>query len=610
MRVKLMVVGVSLLAAAWTVGAVRAQVSVLPGQARDGQVNPIAQATGTGVVAGQVTLAGSGQPVGDVRITMSGAELRGSRSALTNDEGHYAFTDLPAGTFTVRGTLTGYVAGTFGQKAPGKPGTAIVLRDGQQHKDASFEIAKGGVITGVVLDEKNRPSIGTPVRVMRWMIQSGERMLVNTGNSTTDDRGLYRVYNLMPGEYLVSAVPRNVPGVVVTPVAMAQDDARWVELSARGLASGGGPPSAPNTSQDPSTGYAPVFYPGTTALDAARAIRVGISEEHAGIDFSLTRVALTTVTGHVAVPPGVNPTTVQVRLIHADGSALGQGPANTRLAQNATFTLRGVVPGRYLVYASATIAAPRPAVVQASQPPVPPAQQRRLWAIADLYVDGSYPPMVNLALQDGFAVSGQLVFNGSAPLPASNQRVRVMINPLGQPGQSMGLGNWATAAEESGRFTVQGVVPGRYRVTATGAQGWQVKSVLVNGIDVLDFPFIVDPGESVPSVTIQFGDRQTDLRGTLTDATGSATADYSVVMFPEDQRYWVPYARRMRSVRPNTEGGFVFGGLPPGDYRLAAVTDLDANEWLDPEFLRQLLPASISVRLLEGQPVTQDIRVR
>ncbi len=607
MRVNATVVGAYLLVAACAVGAVRAQVSVLPGQARDGQVTPTTQATGTGVVAGQVTLAGSGQPVGDVRVTLSGAELRGSRSALTNDEGHYAFTDLPAGTFTVRGTLTGYVAGTFGQKAPGKPGTAIVLRDGQQHKDASFEIARGGVITGIVLDEKNRPSIGTPVRVMRWMLQSGERMLVNTGNSTTDDRGMYRVYNLMPGDYLVSAVPRNVPGVVVTSADMAQTEARWVELSARGLASGTGPPIGPNTSQDVSTGYAPVFYPGTTALDAARAIRVGISEEHAGIDFSLTRVALTTLTGHVVVPPGVNPTTVQVRLIHADGSALGQGPASARPSQNGTFTLRSVVPGRYLVYASASVAAPRPAVVQVAQPP---AQQRRLWATADLYVDGSYAPVVSLTLQDGFAVSGQLVFNGSAPLPANNSRVRVMINPLGQPGQSMGLGNWATAAEESGRFTVQGVVPGRYRVTATGAPGWQVTSVLVNGLDVLDFPFVVDPGETVPSVTIHFGDRTTDLRGTLTDANGAATADYSVVIFPEDQQYWIPYARRMRSVRPNTEGAFVIAGLPPGDYRLAAVTDLDANEWLDPEFLRQLLPASISVRLLEGQPARQDIRVR
>ena len=66
----------------------------------------------------------------------------------------------------------------------------------------------------------------------------------------------------------------------------------------------------------------------------------------------------------------------------------------------------------------------------------------------------------------------------------------------------------------------------------------------------------------------------------------------------------------MRSTRPASDGKFAFVGLPPGDYRIAAVTDVETGEWLDPEFLRQLLPASISVRLADGQQVTQDIRVR
>src|SRR5690606_18305010 len=122
MRMKLMVAVASLAAAALAAGVVRAQVVALPGQARDGQVTPTVQGTGTGMVAGRITLAGSGQPVGDVRVTLSGVELRGSRSVLTDDDGNYAFTALPAGTFTVRGALTGHVAGTFGQKAPGKPG--------------------------------------------------------------------------------------------------------------------------------------------------------------------------------------------------------------------------------------------------------------------------------------------------------------------------------------------------------------------------------------------------------------------------------------------------------------------------------------------------------
>jgi hypothetical protein len=65
----------------------------------------------------------------------------------------------------------------------------------------------------------------------------------------------------------------------------------------------------------------------------------------------------------------------------------------------------------------------------------------------------------------------------------------------------------------------------------------------------------------------------------------------------------------MRSARPSTDGQFSFMGLPEGEYRLAAVTDVEPGAWYDPELLRQLLIASVPVRLVEGQAVVQDLRV-
>jgi len=609
-----------------------AQVVVPPvpsGQSRDrGELPPPAN-TGTGLIMGTVTMAGSGRPVEGVRVTLNGAELRGSRSALTNDDGQFVFSSLPAGTFTVRATLTGHISGTYGQKQPGKPGTSIALADGQQLKNASFEIAKGGVISGSVFDEKNRPSIGTPVRVMRWMIQSGERILTTAGNGTTDDRGVYRIYNLTPGDYLVSAVPRNTASEIVT-TADAMNQARTAELMSLGLAAPASPITVSIDSSgrvinssgiagpgEPVQGYAPVFYPGTTQLVTARAIRVGIAEEQLGIDFGLQRVALSTVTGQVVVPNGQNPTTIQIRLLQTEGGALGLGQQTARPAQNGTFSFRSVVPGQYTVFATANIVEPRtPGPVSAPAERVEmlavnqPGVQRRIWAQADVFVDGAVPPVVSLTMQEGLPVSGHITFDGTAPQPTGSQRVRVMMNPLGAALQSLGLGNLSATVDAGGRFTVNGVIPGRYRVSASGAQGWSVKSVIANGVDVLDFPFDIAAGESTPNVTIQFGDRNTDLKGVLTDATGAPSSDYSVVIFPDDQRYWVPFARRMRSTRPATDGRFAFVGFPPGEYRIAAVTDVETGEWLDPEFLRQLLPASISVRLADGQQVTQDIRVR
>ena len=612
-----------------------AQVVVPPvpsGQSRDrGELPPPAN-TGTGLIMGTVTMAGSGRPVEGVRVTLNGAELRGSRSALTNDDGQFVFSSLPAGTFTVRATLTGHISGTYGQKQPGKPGTSIALADGQQLKNASFEIAKGGVISGSVFDEKSRPSIGTPVRVMRWMIQSGERILTTAGNGTTDDRGVYRIYNLTPGDYLVSAVPRNTASEIFT-TADAMNQARMEAITVS-IDSGGRVVNSSGIAGpgEPVQGYAPVFYPGTTQVVTARAIRVGIAEEQLGIDFGLQRVALSTVTGQVVVPSGQSPTTVQIRLLQTEGGALGLGQQTARPSQNGTFSFRSVVPGQYTVFATANVVEPRaPGSTSASAERVEmlnrelqmmqsgvsnvqanqqPGAQRRIWAQADVFVDGAVPPVVSLTMQEGLPVSGHITFDGTAPQPTGNQRVRVMMNPLGAALQSLGLGNLSATVDAGGRFTVNGVIPGRYRVSASGAQGWSVKSAIANGVDVLDFPFDIAAGESTPNVTIQFGDRNTDLKGVLTDATGAPSSDYSVVIFPDDQRYWVPFARRMRSTRPATDGRFAFVGFPPGEYRIAAVTDVETGEWLDPEFLRQLLPASISVRLADGQQVTQDIRVR
>ncbi len=605
---------------AMSLGIAASQLTVtqtVGGPQRDAQ-GPTPAPTGTGAMIGTVTMAGSGQPVEGVRVTLSGPELRSPRSAMTNDDGQFMFDKLPAGTFTVRGTRSGHIAGTYGQKQPGKPGTSIVLAAGQQLKDVTFEIAKGGVISGSVLDEKNRPSIGTPVRVMRWMIQAGERMLTTAGTGTTDDRGLYRIYNLTPGDYVVSAVPRNTASEILTSADVV-NQARAEEVTARGLV-GGNVVMNVNIdelrgSSDPAQGYAPVFYPGTTQLAGARAIRVGVSEEQLGIDFALQRVALTTVTGQVVMTSGQSPTTVQVRLLQAEENALGLAQQSVRPTQTGTFTFRSVVPGQYTVFALATVTEPRgpnsvPAGVGAFETPNQPGTQRRIWAQSDLFVDGVSPPVVSLTMREGMPVSGSISFVGTSPQPTGTQRVRVSMTPLGPVLQSLGVGNLSAMADAGGRFTINGVIPGKYRVTASGAQGWSVKTVIANGIDVMDFPLEVADDTNVSALTVQFGDRNTDLKGVLTDAMGAATADYSVVVFPEDQRYWVPYARRMRSTRPATDGKFAFVGLPPGDYRIAAVTDVETGEWLDPEFLRQLLPASISVRLADGQQATQDIRVR
>ena len=64
------------------------------------------------------------------------------------------------------------------------------------------------------------------------------------------------------------------------------------------------------------------------------------------------------------------------------------------------------------------------------------------------------------------------------------------------------------------------------------------------------------------------------------------------------------------SARPATDGRFILADLPAGEYLVAALTDLDPNDWQDAAFLEQVAPAAVSVTIREGEKKTQDLRIR
>ena len=99
------------------------------------------------------------------------------------------------------------------------------------------------------------------------------------------------------------------------------------------------------------------------------------------------------------------------------------------------------------------------------------------------------------------------------------------------------------------------------------------------------------------------------LSGTLQDSSGRPTANYTVIVAPADPRFWTPQSRRIQAARPATDGRFSFRNLPAGDYRIVALDDVEPESWFDPEFLRQLVPASIAVTLADGQTTVQDVRI-
>lgn len=384
-------------------------------QARDAQQPPT---TGTGVITGVVTSGSNATPVRRARVTLSGQELRGGRSTVTNDQGAFSFNALPPGRFTMTASKAGYVDVPYGAKRPGRPGTPIQLAAGQKMEGANISLPKGGVITGVVVDDSGEPSPGTQVRVMRYVIRTGEKTLQMAGQGQADDRGIYRIYALQPGDYLVSAVPRNQGLADIRNTIAAELEVAMQQLQASGLGAllggrggagaaggggggrgggrggidlnqmlggrGGGNPDLlaraqqlqqqlAQTEQEQTVAYAPVYYPGTPSPSAASPVTLAISEERAGVDFRLMLVPTAKVEGTVQSQDGALPQGTQITLIPLDQVGMppipGASTSQTRAGQDGRFTFNNIAPGQYRVMARANVRAPEPAQAQAQQDP-------------------------------------------------------------------------------------------------------------------------------------------------------------------------------------------------------------------------------------------------
>ena len=162
-----------------------------------------------GRITGRVLASDNGRPVKRARVFITAAELPGGRGMLTDDGGVFDFTELPAGRYTLTVSKTGFVSLSYGQRRPLQAGTPLQLADGEQLKGIQFQLPRGSVIGGRVLDEDGDAMPGVMVRVMRYQYQQGERSLTPAGNAQTDDKGQYRVWGLMPGDYYVNAIMRG-----------------------------------------------------------------------------------------------------------------------------------------------------------------------------------------------------------------------------------------------------------------------------------------------------------------------------------------------------------------------------------------------------------------
>ena len=314
------------------------------------QQPPAPPATGTGLILGVVVEFDSERPVAGAVVTI--AEL--SRPVRTDAQGRFV-NRSPKGTFTLV-WKTGYAAGV---DAPANGQGQTLGADGERRR--SEIVWKHGSITGVVTDDIGEPMIDVLVTSLRRTTIAGRQKLVPGPRASTDDRGMYRLGRLIPGEYVVAvaSTQTTAPDSVVAPYAQATGNrggvsdrlayqsvgaAASLDLLARsgGFNVGGLVFQSTSLSTNrgafssqPSTDgrvlvHPTQYHPSASLPSQATPIAIRAGEDRLGADIQMKLVSTSRVSGTVTGPDG--PASVGLSLV-PDGDDLS---TNTNLETAVT----------------------------------------------------------------------------------------------------------------------------------------------------------------------------------------------------------------------------------------------------------------------------------
>jgi hypothetical protein len=366
--------------------------------------------------------------------------------------------------------------------------------------------------------------------------------------------------------------------------------------------------------------YAPIYYPGTPALAQAAQLTLAAGQELSGLDFSLQRVSAVVIDGMVTRPDGRPAAGAAVQLTAAD--APGPFATGSPVALNATtgsdgrFRISSVSQGDYRLVARAPVEPAAP--ISPANPTM--AGVPSLWAVTDLSIGMNDVEGLVLSLEPGATLSGRVMVEGGPFEPAPDlTNVRVLLLPpsmsLVKPGTPITSIAFVppSAVKKDGTFEITNIVPGTYQLSIQGAivgeRSWWARSAILGARDLLDERLEIGRPAGITAVAVTLTRRHTELTGTLQTPAGMPVSNVFVVAYATDRRLWTRGSRRVQATRPGVDGRFSFIDLPVGDYFVAALTDVEPNEWQESGFLERIVPASLKITIGDSEKKVQDLRL-
>jgi hypothetical protein len=184
----------------WAVMALAVLPGVLPSN------TALAQTPGTGVISGSAVEASDNDPVRKAIVTLTWQGTpRSWATSRTDSSGQFKFEGLPPGKYDLRATKPSEGTAIYGATSVRELGELITLEDGETRAGVKLRFLHSATISGRVLDPHGDPAIHISVTLLRPGRNLGERVLVRYRGVSTNDRGEYRLDDIVPGQYYLHA---------------------------------------------------------------------------------------------------------------------------------------------------------------------------------------------------------------------------------------------------------------------------------------------------------------------------------------------------------------------------------------------------------------------
>ncbi len=514
----------------------------------------IAGATVEGRILNQVT----SEPVRRAKVTLSPSDGQNApQGVLTDSEGRFLFESVPPGTYLLWAERTGFLRQDYGARSLSHDGAPLPVSPGQAVRDLEIKLTPQSVISGTVFDEAGDPIPNLDVSALR-RIGYGSKRTAGAGDATTNDRGEFRIFDLLPGTYVLSARPINNPQA----------------------------PALRTSTGRPPEQFVATYYPGVTDLAGAAPVEVAAGQEVSGRDIQMRRESVVRLRGRLApLAPGISLRNVRVGLAPRDRQESGAWFRDSHRAPgpDGAFEIGGVRPGSYYVVAvrmdgRAQIAGRLPVEVGPSD-------------LTDLL----------LPVGEALTVAGVVRVESRNRVRLDGVRVSLALS------DAMPTAQLNAPVQENGSFRLEGVSRDAFRFLFQNLpEGVYVKSVRAGGQEILEKGLDLSQLNAAPQLEILLSAGAGAVEGTVRVEDKPASDAY-ITLVPEPMNPNRLY--RYRAVPVDHTGRFRIAGVPPGDYRIYAWEEQEVAPAADAELPPEVTGKGVKVAVREGGREAVDLTV-